>query len=163
SSRELLSIAPEEIREVGLPISDLLAVIDPASVELTLHRDEATDNNLYVSDGNSFFHKMALVDEIWSPKALIIGGLKTLGSVETSAGNFDLLLGRTTTILKRSNTVFTDNGTAYAMNMSFGSFVIAPPAHYAKLKLLSWNGVQATQTTQWASVSMRLALNTNSY
>ncbi len=128
SSRELLSIAPEEIREVGLPISDLLAVINSASVELTLHRDEAIDNNLYVSDGGSFFYKMALVDEVWSPKALITGGLKTLGSVETVAGNFDLLLGRTTTILKRSVTVFTDDGTAYAMNMSFGSFVIAPPA-----------------------------------
>ena len=128
SSRELLSLAPEEIREVGLPISDLLAAIDPASVELALHRDEATDNNLYVSDGNSFFHKMALTDEVWSPRANIIGGLKTLGSVETSAGNFDLLLGRSLTILKRDNTVFTDDGTAYAMNMSFGSFVIAPPA-----------------------------------
>jgi hypothetical protein len=128
SSRELLSIAPEEIREVGFPIADRLATIAPSSVELTLHRDEATDNNLYVSDGNSFFYKMALVDEVWSPRANIIGGLKTLGSVETSAGNFDLVLGRSTTILKRSSTVFTDDGTAYAMNMSFGSFVIAPPA-----------------------------------
>jgi hypothetical protein len=128
SERELLSIAPEEIREIGFPIADRLAAIAPSSVELTLHRDEATDNNLYVSDGNSFFYKMALVDEVWSPRANVIGGLKTLGSVETSAGNFDLLLGRTTTILKRDTTTFTDDGTAYAMNMSFGSFVIAPPA-----------------------------------
>jgi len=136
TERELLSIAPEEIREVGLPISDRLAAIAPSSVELTLHRDEATDNNLYVSDGNSFFYKMALVDEVWSPRANIIGGLRTLGSVETSAGNFDLLLGRATTILKRSTTVFTDNGTAYAMNMSFGSFVIAPPAQLREIELI---------------------------
>jgi hypothetical protein len=136
TERELLSIAPEEIREVGLPISDRLAAIAPSSVELTLHRDEATDNNLYVSDGNSFFYKMALVDEVWSPRANIIGGLRTLGSVETSAGNFDLLLGRATTVLKRDNTVFTDNGTAYAMNMSFGSFVIAPPAQLREVELI---------------------------
>lgn len=128
SERELLSIAPEEIREIGFPIADRLAAIAPSSVELTLHRDEATDNNLYVSDGNSFYYKLALADEVWSPRANVVGGLRTLGSVETSAGNFDLLLGRSTTLLKRDNTVFTDNGTAYAMNMSFGSFVIAPPA-----------------------------------
>ena len=136
SERELLSIAPEEIREVGFPIADRLAALAPSSVELTLHRDEATDNNLYVSDGNSFFYKMALVDEVWSPRANIIGGLRTLGSVETSAGNFNLLLGRTTTILKRSTTVFTDDGTAYAMNMSFGSFVIAPPAQLREVELI---------------------------
>ena len=139
SERELLSIAPEEIREVGLPIADLLAAISPSSVELTLHRDEATDNNLYVSDGANFYHKLSLGDEIWSPRANITSGLKTLGSVETTAGNFNLLLGRavaTDVILKRDNSVFTDNGTAYAMNMSFGSFVIAPPAQLREVELI---------------------------
>jgi hypothetical protein len=131
SERELLSIAPEEIREIGFPIADQLAAIAPSAVELTLHRDEATDNNLYVSDGANFYYKLSLVDEVWSPRANVTLGLKTLGSVETTSGNFDLLLGRpvaTDIILKRDNTVFTDNGTVYAMNMSFGSFVIAPPA-----------------------------------
>ena len=137
SERELLSIAPEEIREIGLPIADRLAAIAPSSVELTLHRDEATDNNLYVSDGANFYYKLALVDEVWSPKSLITNSLKTLGSVETTAGDFDLLLGRpvsTDVILKRDNTVFTDNGIAYAMNMSFGSFVVAPPAQLRQIE-----------------------------
>jgi hypothetical protein len=137
SERELLSIAPEEIREIGFPIADRHAAIAPSSVELTLHRDEATDNNLYVSDGANFYYKLSLNDEIWSPRANVTSGLKTLGSVETTAGNFNLLLGRpvsTDVILRRDNSVFTDNGTAYAMNMSFGSFVIAPPAQLRQVE-----------------------------
>ncbi len=131
SERELMSISADEIREIGVPIAGDLAAIDPADVELTLHRDEATDNNLYVSDGANQYYRLSLGDEIWSPKALVTNGLKTLGSVETTVGNFNLLLGRpvgTDVILKRDSTLNTDNGTAYAMNMSFGSFVIAPPA-----------------------------------
>ena len=137
SERELLAIAPEEIREVGFPIADLLAAIAPSSVELALHRDEATDNNLYVSDGANFYYKLSLSDEVWSPKAIVTSGLKTLGSVETTAGNFDLLLGRPISadvVLKRDSSLNTDNGTAYAMNMSFGSFVIAPPAQLREVE-----------------------------
>jgi len=153
SERELLSIAPEEVREIGFPIADRLAAITPSSVELTLHRDEATDNNLYVSDGNSFYYKLALADEVWSPRANVVAGLRTLGSVETSAGNFDLLLGRTTTILKRDNTVFTDNGTAYAMNMSFGSFVIAPPG---QLREISYTILERSSGNSDYAVGVRL-------
>ena len=131
SERELMSVSAEEIRELGVPIAGDLAGFNPANVELTFHRDEATDNSLYVSDGANQYYRFSLGDEIWSPRALVTSGLKTLGSVETTIGNFNLLLGRpvsTDVILKRDDALNTDNGTAYAVNMSFGSFVIAPPA-----------------------------------
>ena len=132
-----MSVSAEEIRELGVPIAGDLAGFNPANVELTFHRDEATDNSLYVSDGANQYYRFSLGDEIWSPRALVTSGLKTLGSVETTIGNFDLLLGRpvsTDVILKRDDTLNTDNGTVYPMNMSFGSFVIAPPAQLREVE-----------------------------
>jgi len=137
SERELMAVSADEIREIGVPIAGDLAGFNPANVELTLHRDEATDNSLYVSNGANQYYRLSLGDDIWSPRALVTLGLKTLGSVETTVGNFDLLLGRpvsTDVILQRDDTLNTDNGTVYPMNMSFGSFVVAPPAQLREIE-----------------------------
>jgi hypothetical protein len=79
---------------------------------------------------------------VWSPKAAIVGGTKAISSLEVAPGQHALLLGATTSnqpVLVRDSTytTFSDNGTAYPANFTFGSMVLANPGQLAEIGFIT--------------------------
>lgn len=130
SQRQLLSLSTQR-DAIGFPIADLLnASFAPASCYLAAHRD-GTDDALYLSDGSTTIYRWSKIIRAWSPAATVVNGCKALASVEVADGDWRLLLGRASAqdyILNRDETIFADNGSAYASCFAtFGSLVLSPP------------------------------------
>jgi hypothetical protein len=121
--------------EVGFPIGDLFdELYDTANTYCAWHQGASGDTALYVADGSEGWFRMAAVaapesGNVWSPRALIEGGVKAIASVETMPGLRRLVLGPVTTgpILMRDRTTRQDNATPYDTLARLGSIVLAQP------------------------------------
>lgn len=136
--------------EVGFPIGDLLkAQLNPAAGFLVWHKQDSTDQGLYVAQpgaaGVGFWYRMNPTPApetgiTWSTQAVSARGFSAMESIETSPGVHQLLFGPPSTtgpILFRDTTTNTDNGTAYTCFADIGSLVVAHPGGEAVLDFIS--------------------------
>jgi hypothetical protein len=114
-------------------IGDLNAVdfgaMTPANVYVSVHRS-GVDEGVFVSDGVSNIWRYSTKSQSWDTPMGIVNGCGAIGSIETSVGNWQLLVGRNVGsgfILKRDLTLYTDDTLAYHAFMTVGSLVVAPP------------------------------------
>jgi hypothetical protein len=131
SRRQLYEIGGN-LEEVGFGIGDLLKTsFDPSTTSLALHRN-GSDAGLFISNGSTDIYKYNIAFRCWSPVGRPVGGIGTLASIETSAGTWTLLGGRTAGsgyILGRDTTSFTDDGGTYTAYATIGSLVLANPGN----------------------------------
>lgn len=116
--------------EVGFPIGDQFvkvttggvnaALFNPANAYVSWNVESSGETALYVSDGATGWFRMSFINTpesgmLWSPLRQIAGGTSAVQSVETSPGNYQLLIGPASSgpILKRDATINNDNGTLY--------------------------------------------------
>lgn len=141
--------------EIGFPIRSRLAAMNPANVYLALHRS-GDDEGLFISDGSANIYRYSLAMQCWSTKAQPVGGVKALGSIETSNAVWTLLAGRTAGsgyILARNPSNFQDDGSSYAWNVEIGALVGAPLGHVASMESVL---IEATTAGTYPTVAIRL-------
>ena len=144
SDKQVIGFDPSAgIAVDGWPIANILA--KPPFTPLTTHISwyvNGTDQRLFVSDGSTGYYNMinSISPEaptaVWSPKREIIGGCSAVKAVETSPGNYQLLVGPGTKggpILYRDITSATDNGQEYNAWAIFGSNVLCHPGQVAEI------------------------------
>ena len=105
SDRQFLSASSSAgSLEIGFPIGDLIqANINPANAYVVRHISGSVDNAVFLGDGATGWFRLnpnqigASVSgeqsPVWSPFAVITGGAQALGSIETSPGVHQLLVG----------------------------------------------------------------------
>jgi hypothetical protein len=150
--------------EIGFPVGDQFkkvttggisaSLYDPSTTFLSWNIQSSGETAMYVADGAVGWFRMAAIAPpenglVWCPRAAIAGGTSAVQSIETSPGNYDLLIGPASSgpILKRDTTgaVFGDNGTSYPAWDSKGvvrlceSGQVAEVAHIA-LKSMATGG-----------------------
>ena len=165
ADHRLIRLDPSSgVEDMGFPIGNLLASVDPASAYVTYHSSTSNDTGLYLGDGSTGWYRCnpnqapdgAITGPVWSPKANIAGGCKALVAMEPILGTHQLMMGGTSTnepVLVRdsSYSTFTDNGTAYAANFTIGSIVLAQPGQAAIMRFLTAEFVK-TGTSPTVSV-----------
>jgi hypothetical protein len=150
------------IVEASQPIADLVQAFDPTKAYLTFHSESSAETALYLSDGVSQWYRLASTSapehgSNWSTQAQITGGMSAVQSVETSPGQYQLLLGPPTgggPILARNMNVNTDNGKAFAVKTRFGSIVVAQPG---QLAALAWMTLEAQNLGTAPALSVLLS------
>jgi hypothetical protein len=170
SDRQYLTINPSTgSMEWGFVVGDLLeGTVDPTKVYVARHIAGSQDNAVYVADGSTGWFRMnpnqpgASLSgeqvEAWSPFASFvatIGGIGAVMSIETTPGQYQLLVGQTTTgpVLVRSITTFTDNGVAYTWNATIGSMILATTGQLAETESVS---TEMTGVSTQATVAVLL-------
>lgn len=154
SDRQLIGIEPGTgIIRSGHPIGDKLAMYNPSLVYLTYHSYGDLDHALFISNGSTEWYRCDTnlapdsqsVGPVWSPKATISGGFKAIASIETSAGNKQLLIGPNGagSILVRDSTfnIFSDGGavstgtggSAFSSFFTMGNIVLATAGQMAEM------------------------------
>jgi hypothetical protein len=105
SDRQFLSLnASAGSIEVGYAIGDVLQMnVDPLKAYVVRHTGGSLDNAVFLADGATGWYRMnpnqvgASVSgeptAVWSPFATIVGGVQAIGSIETSPGVHQFLLG----------------------------------------------------------------------
>lgn len=135
---------------------------DPSKVYVAVHQN-GIDNCIFVSDGSTGWYRLNPhqvpgstqgPEPIWSPFAVITGGVKMVQSVETAPGVKQLLGGGIApgdNILSRSLTTFTDDGAQYGAFFTMGSITLAHSGQLALLKFLEFDfsGVQFQPTVSY--------------
>lgn len=138
--------------EVGFNIGDQFQKPnwDPSTVRVTYHISGSTDKGLYVSDFSTGWFRLYPTPapengQTWTPFAGIVGGCGIVQSVQTAPGKRNLLIGpkvgATGPILKRDDTVFTDNGHPYDAFGLLGSIVMAQPGQLAEILFMTFDSV----------------------
>lgn len=157
ANRELLAIG-QSITDIGHPINDILDdLFPPASTHVIIHRTGGEQGALYVSNGTSTYLRFFLQGRSWSPKAVPDSGVKMLATVETSAGVYDLILGRpagSDYLLKRNTAVWSDDGEAFAAWMTFGSISLATEG-----QLVALESIFTRRTASGSEPTLGLRLN----
>ncbi len=134
NKRQLFTLTPNaQPEETGYDVGNiLLSTFNPATSYLTVHRS-GTDAGIFLSDGSSNLFYYSLNTDCWSPLYSVAGsgGVKAIKSVETTAGNFNLMLGRASNngfLLSRNLTTFTDDNTQnYTGFATIGSVRLSQP------------------------------------
>lgn len=150
------------VSEVGFPIGDqfLKSNWSANTARLTWHISGSPDKGLYVSDFSSGWFRLYPTPspesgQTWAPFAALTGGCSQVQSVETSPGTHNLLIAPQTSgpILKRDDSVFTDNGQAYDSFFLLGSIVLAQPGQLAEIVFLTTDSI-ATGTRPNISIQI---------
>jgi hypothetical protein len=165
SNHRMMELNPSSgLSDIGFPIADQLANLNPANVYVTYNSSTSNDSALYVGDGSTGWYRCnpnqvpdgAITGPIWSPKATIVGGLQALVGMETSPGVHQLMMGgsgASEPVLVRDSTytTFTDNGSAYEANYTIGSIVLAQPGQAAICRFVTADFIR-TGTSPTVSV-----------
>lgn len=161
SDRQLVSIDPSGgITRIGHPIADKLSSYNPANVYVAYHHFGDKDHAIFISNGSSEWYRCdpnpapdsQLTGPVWSPRATIAGGFQAIGSVVTSPGTRQLLIGPTAAgkILNRDSdfATFVDNTSPYSSFFTMGNIVVAHPGQMAELAFVEMDFMQiGTQPT----------------
>ena len=151
-SRKQISFDPSAgYIETGFPIGDQFkrvttggisaALYDPRTAFVTWHEQDSGETGLFVADGAVGWFRYSPVTTpesgfVWSTRAAIEGGTSAVQSIETSPGQFNLLIGPKTNgpILMRDASVNSDNGTPYANTYGvIGSLQLCQPYQIAEV------------------------------
>ena len=150
------------IVEVSQPIADLINTYNPKTSYTTFHSQQSGETALYVADGTVGWYRFAPTSapetgSNWSAQAQLRAGTSAVQSVETSPGEFELLIGPPAgggPILKRDLTVNTDDGVPYPVKTRFGSVVVAQPG---ELAALAWMTLEAANQGTAPALSVMLS------
>lgn len=173
ADNEFMVISPSlNLANFGFPLGDQFANIPASGVSDTTW-DSSTgyvavhqsgiDNCIIVSDGATGWYRLNPrqvpgglqgAEPVWSPFAVITNGCHMVQSIEYAPGLKALLVGAATggnNILKRSLTVFTDNGTPYDANFIMGGITLAHPGQRALLRFIEadFSGVSFRPTVSF--------------
>ncbi len=128
----------------------------PSNVYVAWHIN-GEDQAWYVADGTNGWYKLIATPApeagsvAWSPFSVIAGGAGAIGSIETSPGVHNLLVGQTSSsskILARDLDATTDggtgvgNGTPYSAFGVIGSIILAQPGQIAKVAFITTDSVK---------------------
>lgn len=108
----------------------------PANVYVAIHRS-GIDEGVFVSDGSANIWRYSTKSQSWDTPMGVVAGCGAIASIETSVGNWQLLVGRNVGsgfTLKRDLTLYTDDTQAYHAFATVGSLVIAPPRQTVKIE-----------------------------
>jgi hypothetical protein len=140
SDRQFIGFSASGPMEFGYAIGvDLQTNFDPTKVYVAALVSGTQDKAVFISDGTSNWYRCNWNQApeggpAWSPKASIVGGATAVVSVETSPGNHQLLVGQNSgSVLARSYSIFSDNGSTYTAFATIGSLVLAKPGQLAAL------------------------------
>lgn len=140
SDKQFIAFTASGPNEIGYPIGvDLQNTFDPTKVYVAALVAGTQDKAVFIDDGTSSWFRCNWNQPpeggpAWSPRATITGGTSSVVSVETSAGVHQLLIGQSNgTVLARSYSTFSDNGTSYSAFATIGSLVLAKPGQLALL------------------------------
>ena len=172
SDRECLNINPNSGSvEMGFPIGDTLETsFSPLNAIFVRHISGSQDNAVFFADGTTGWYRLnpnqvgaSMSGEqtpVWSPKAdftTTLGGLGLIASIETSAGETQLLAGLPTytssglpsvgPVLVRNLSIFTDNGAAYTWSATIGSILLASPGKNAEVDSITTEMNNSTAPT----------------
>jgi hypothetical protein len=132
------------ITEIGFPIADrLLSEFDSSTSYVTFNSQSSLDTALYVANGSDHWYRMAAINapesgSAWSPRAVILGGIGCVQSVEVSPGQYRLLMSTPSgPVLQRDRTVFADDGLLYSVFTRLGAIVLAQPGQLAALNFIT--------------------------
>jgi hypothetical protein len=131
------------LADIGYLNAADFAAMTPANVYIAIHRS-GVDEGLFVSDGSANLWRYSQNSSGWDAPYTPIGGVNAIGSIETSNGTWNLLLGRPTGagfILKRDLSLFTDDSSAYPAFVTVGSLVVAPPRQVALIQSVLFQGI----------------------
>lgn len=120
---------------IGENIADKLALMTPARVYIAVHRS-GIDEGVFLSDGQGKIYRFSQKSQAWDTAYNISGGCGAITSMETSPGAWNLVVGRAVGegfMLYRDVTQYSDDGSAYAASVTFGSLVVAPSHSVAKI------------------------------
>jgi hypothetical protein len=173
ADNEFMVLSPSlNLANFGFPLGDQFANLpssgvsdttwNPATGYVAVHQS-GIDNCIFVADGATGWYRLnprqvpgglAGAEPIWSPFAAITGGCHMVQSIEYTPGIKALLVGASTgghNILKRSLSVFTDNGTPYNANFTMGGIMLAHPGQRALLKFIEidFSGVDFSPTISY--------------
>jgi hypothetical protein len=135
------------LTNTGFPIGDKLVNFD-ASIAQVAVLQSGLDACIFISDGATGWYRLNPrqvpggingPEPIFSPFAVVTGGLVSMQTIEISPGIKKLLVGTDAVpsqILERNLSVFTDNGTAYDAYVTMGSIVFCHPGQIAALKFI---------------------------
>lgn len=162
SDREFLSLNPNSGSvEVGYPVGDTFELtFSPINAYIARHVSGSRDNAVYFADGATSWYRLnpnqqgaSIAGEatpVWSPIANFvptIGGISAIGSMETSAGVTNLLVGLpplTTSgiaqagpVLVRNLSTFSDLGTTYTWTATIGSIMLTNPGKMAEVESIT--------------------------
>lgn len=143
------------IQEIGFGIQQKLTAITPSAAYLSIHKSGG-DEGVFLSDGSSHIWRYSNITSSWDPAIAVVGGCGAIASIETTAGNWNLLVGRATGsgfILKRDVSLFSDDGTAYTAFATIGSLTVAPARQVATVSSVL---IQAVKTGTYPVVSIML-------
>lgn len=159
--------------EVGYAIGDLLQnQLNPSTAYVVRHVAGSTDNGVFFGDGATGWYRLnpnqvgaSLAGEqtpVWSTFASFtatIGGISALGSMQTSAGVTQLLVGlphdnisgiaQAGPVLVRNLSTFTDLGAEYTWFFNIGSFLLSTAGKLAEVESVTTqmdNGLNGTAT-----------------
>ncbi len=137
TSKKQLFEFSSELDEAGFPIGDKLkANFTPSSTYLALHRN-GTDSGLFISNGSTDMYRYNVNTKSWSTLLQPTSGVKCIGSIEVSDGNWQLMIGKASGsgfIMSRDLTSYTDLGGTYSAFATVGSIVVAVPGTVAGLE-----------------------------
>jgi hypothetical protein len=161
--RMILAFDPSAgVVEVSQPIADLINTYNPKTSYLTFHSQQSGETALYAADGVEGWYRFAPTSapesgSNWSTQALITGGTSAVQSVETTPGEYTLLIGPPASggpILMRDLTQNTDAGVPFPVSTRFGSVVVAQPG---ELAALAWMTLEATMAGTAPALSVLLS------
>lgn len=149
SDGQLVSLEPSSgLSEISFPIGDQIEVgggtFNPSTAYVTWHVSGTRDKAIVLADGTGHWFRMIPTPSpesglTWCPKATITGGCKAVQSVEVTPGTHYLLVGPSGSgpILYRDYNNYTDNGTAYPADFTFGSIVLGQPGQLGELEFMT--------------------------
>ena len=173
SDNEFMVMSPSlNLANFGFPLGDQFANLPSSGVSDTTWNpatgyvavfQNGIDNCIFVADGATGWYRLNPrqvpgglngPEPIWSPFAAITNGCHMVVSVEYAPGLRALLVGAAVggqNILKRSLSVFTDNGTPYDANFTMGGIMLAHPGQRALLKFveMDFSGVSYQPTISY--------------
>ena len=144
SDRQFIQVSASGANDIGLPIADQLAAIDPTACYVKINR-YGLDSIVRILDTvNNLYYDFNLNQQCWNlPGLLQMPGCTAMGSIETSPGVWRLIMCSTVftgtppvfvsaTLAYRDINNFQDLGTSYAPVAVFGSIQLADPGNLAK-------------------------------
>jgi hypothetical protein len=157
TDRQFCIVDPSNgVSYAGFPIGDQLRLNngipgqtwDPSNVYVAWFVN-GEDQGWYVCDGLWGWYRLMPTPApesgyTWSPYAAIVGGIKTVQSIEVKPGVHKLLMGASNTgqILCRDVTTAQDNGVNFPANATVGSAVLAQPGQVATVAFIATESVR---------------------
>src|SRR5579863_3643038 len=113
-------------------VSDLTDTYDPTQIYVCQHRSGSQDSRVFLSNGSTTLLPYNLMSGCWEPVQTPVdgGGVGAIASIEIQPGLYKFIKGATSPgqlVLQRDQATFTDNGSQYPWEVTYGNIPLADP------------------------------------